>query len=240
RHTQRKDESDEGKVDNTSSKSRSSEDSSPQEDEKNFPAFVGSQGLVEEVETSLTIVLEGLNEEVPTYEEDVESFEDIQNAYDQLSNQFLKKQKRVLVLSGSVNTSEEDRKGFHVDLVKSKAHTFGIEEEMKFLQDKVSFLERACHELIETKKHLDSKVIKLDKDLHESDELSKRLPLTSKKLNKMWSIGKSVGDKWGLGYTSEHITTTSPKTMFMKGNSNPPPQELIQAHLRLEMVSVCT
>ncbi|CAK9153098.1 unnamed protein product [Ilex paraguariensis] len=81
------------------------------------------------------MVVKELEEEVPTYEEDVESFEDIQEAYDQVYEKFLKKQKRVVVLSGGVNTSEEDYKALHVDLMKSKAHVRGLEEEKMSLLD---------------------------------------------------------------------------------------------------------
>ncbi|CAK9161992.1 unnamed protein product, partial [Ilex paraguariensis] len=92
-----------------------------------------SKNEVDEVGTSATMVVEDLEETFPTCVEDVESFEDILDIYDQLYEQFLKQQRRVLVLSNSVNTSEEDRKTLHVNFVKSKAHFFSHEEEKNSL-----------------------------------------------------------------------------------------------------------
>ncbi|CAK9168168.1 unnamed protein product [Ilex paraguariensis] len=96
-----------------------------------------SRSKVEKVETSHTTVVEDLEEEVPIYNEGIESFEDKQDAYGQLHEQLLKQQRRLLVLRGRVNTSEEDRKTLHVNLVKSNAHVCKVKEEKKYFQDKI-------------------------------------------------------------------------------------------------------
>ncbi|CAK9146444.1 unnamed protein product [Ilex paraguariensis] len=67
------------------------------------------------------MIVEDLEEEIPTCVKDEDCFEDIQDVYDQLFVEFLKQQKNVLALNEKVNSSEEDRKALHVDLVKSKA-----------------------------------------------------------------------------------------------------------------------
>ncbi|CAK9165961.1 unnamed protein product [Ilex paraguariensis] len=126
--------------------------------------------------------MEDLEEEIPTCVKDEDCFEDIQDVYDQLFVEFLKQQKNVLALSEKVNSSEEDRKALHVDLVKSKA-----------LLDQVSFLKRECHEIVKSKKNLESNCAKLDKDLHESNELSKRIPQSNEKFHRMLSMGKKCG-----------------------------------------------
>ncbi|CAK9171882.1 unnamed protein product [Ilex paraguariensis] len=113
-------------------------------------------------------MVKDLEEEVPICNEDIENFEDKQDAYSQLYEQLLKQQSILLVLRDRVNTSEKDRKALHVNLVKSNAHVCEVEEEKKSLQEKVSFLERECHGLVESKKCLESKLIKFDRDLHES------------------------------------------------------------------------
>ncbi|CAK9135542.1 unnamed protein product [Ilex paraguariensis] len=146
------------------------------------------------------------------------------------------KRKRMISLSTRLKTSEDDKKTIHIDLIKSKDYICGLEEEKKPLQDKVSFLESEFNGFVETKKSLELKLIKLNRDLHESQELCKRLFLSTKKLNKMLFIGKSVGDKRGLGYTNENITFSPSKTMFVKGYPNPSPPRV---HKRVKMVRVC-
>ncbi|CAK9145356.1 unnamed protein product [Ilex paraguariensis] len=132
---------------------------------------------------------------------------------------------KLLSLSTRLNMSEDENKGLHVDLVKSMAQIVGIEEEKKSLHDKVSFLEGEYKGILEFKKGLEFKIIKVDRVLNESQELLKRHSQNTEKLDKMLAIGKSVGDKRGLGFTNEHNTFTSSKIVFGKGDPNPiPPQ----------------
>ncbi|CAK9162755.1 unnamed protein product, partial [Ilex paraguariensis] len=76
------------------------------------------------VETSFTTKVEDLENEIPTYVEDEECYEDIQDVYDQLYLQYQKQQEKVLSLSGRVNSIEEETRALHLDLVKSKALIF--------------------------------------------------------------------------------------------------------------------
>ncbi|CAK9185981.1 unnamed protein product, partial [Ilex paraguariensis] len=127
----------------------------------------------------------------------------------------VKQTEKLLSLSTRLKASEDEKKVIHVDLVKSKAHIVRHEEE-KSLHKKVSFLEREHKGIIESKKGLEFKLIKLDRDLHESQDLSKRIFQSMEKLYKIFGIGKSMGDKKGLGYTNENTTPTISKTIFVK------------------------
>ncbi|CAK9155766.1 unnamed protein product, partial [Ilex paraguariensis] len=107
-------------------------------------------------------------------EDDNESIKDIQQAYDQLVEEFLKENKRVHALSVRLKMSEDEKQALYIDLVKSKDHYYGLEEDIKSLKDKVSFLESECHGLVESKKSLEFKLIKLDRGFHESQEFSEK------------------------------------------------------------------
>ncbi|CAK9149621.1 unnamed protein product, partial [Ilex paraguariensis] len=169
-------------------------------------------------------VVQELEKEIPTCVEDEDFFKDIQDVYDQLYVQFLKQQENVFSLNGWVNLSEEETRAPQVHLVKSNAQICGLEDENKSLLDRVNFLEKECHELLKSKKNLESKYAKLDKDFQESNKPSKRLPQCDEKFDRMLSIGQSVGDKRGLGYTNEY-TNISSKTVFVKGITNPSPPQ---------------
>ncbi|CAK9150548.1 unnamed protein product, partial [Ilex paraguariensis] len=72
------------------------------------------------VETSPTTEVNDLEKEIPTCVEDDECYKDIQAVYDQLHLQYLKQQEKVLSLSDRVNSSEEETRALHLDLVKLK------------------------------------------------------------------------------------------------------------------------
>ncbi|CAK9174805.1 unnamed protein product, partial [Ilex paraguariensis] len=103
-----------------------------------------------EVKATPTTKVEDLAEKIPTCGalEDEECFEDIQDAYDQLNVQFLKQQKKVFSFNDRVNSSKEDRKALHLDLVKPKTQICGLEEDKKSFLDRVSFFEREDYELV--------------------------------------------------------------------------------------------
>ncbi|CAK9164488.1 unnamed protein product [Ilex paraguariensis] len=106
--------------------------------------------------------------EVSTSEDETEIVKNLQYAYNELYKGCLKQGEKLLSLNTRLKTNEDEKKALHVDLVKSKAHIFGFEEDEKSLHDKVSFLEEEHNGLLESKKGLEFKLIKLDRDLHES------------------------------------------------------------------------
>ncbi|CAK9142285.1 unnamed protein product [Ilex paraguariensis] len=73
--------------------------------------------------------------------------------------------------------------------------------------------------LVKSKKNLESKCVKQDEDLRESTELYNGISQRNAKFERMLSMGKSVGDKRGLGYPNEN-TQTSCKTIFVKCITN--------------------
>ncbi|CAK9152189.1 unnamed protein product, partial [Ilex paraguariensis] len=63
-------------------------------------------------------------------EDDTESIDDIQEAYDQLVEEFLKEKKKVHVLTTRLKMSEEENQALHVDLVNFKANNCWLQEEI--------------------------------------------------------------------------------------------------------------
>ncbi|CAK9165933.1 unnamed protein product, partial [Ilex paraguariensis] len=68
-------------------------------------------------------------------EDETKSFEDLQDAYNELYKECLKQGKKLLCLSMRLKTREEVKKSLHMDLFKSEAHIVGLEEK-KSLHDK--------------------------------------------------------------------------------------------------------
>ncbi|CAK9141060.1 unnamed protein product, partial [Ilex paraguariensis] len=75
-------------------------------------------------------------------EDETESVEGLQDAYNGIYNECLKQGEKLFSLLLRLKTSEDKKKALHVNLVKSNAYICGLVEEMKSLHDKVSFLER--------------------------------------------------------------------------------------------------
>ncbi|CAK9136753.1 unnamed protein product, partial [Ilex paraguariensis] len=69
-------------------------------------------------------------------EDETESVEDFQDAYNELYKECLKQGEKLLSLSTRLKTSEDEKKVLHMDLVKSKTHICGLEEEKKSIHDK--------------------------------------------------------------------------------------------------------
>ncbi|CAK9149873.1 unnamed protein product, partial [Ilex paraguariensis] len=110
------------------------------------------------------------HDKVPSSDDDIESIENIQQAYDQLVEEFLKQKNRQCA-EHKARKNEDEKQELHLNLVKCKVHNCGLEEDIKSMKDKLSFLDSECYGIVECKKSL----IKHDKDLHESQELYKRL-----------------------------------------------------------------
>ncbi|CAK9176345.1 unnamed protein product, partial [Ilex paraguariensis] len=72
----------------------------------------------------------------PLVKDETENAEDPQHAYNELYNECLKQGEKFLLLSMSLKINEDEKKALHVDLVKSKAHIVGLEEEKKSLHDR--------------------------------------------------------------------------------------------------------
>ncbi|CAK9174121.1 unnamed protein product, partial [Ilex paraguariensis] len=79
--------------------------------------------------------------EVSTSEDETECIEDLQDAYNEFYKECPKQGEKLLSLSMRLKTSEDENKTLHVHLVMFKAYVVGLEEEKKFLLDKLSFLE---------------------------------------------------------------------------------------------------
>ncbi|CAK9158841.1 unnamed protein product, partial [Ilex paraguariensis] len=71
-------------------------------------------------------------------DEEIESVEDLQDAYNELFKECLKQAERLVSFSTRLKMSEDEKKELHVELVNSKAHIVGLEVEKKFLHDKVN------------------------------------------------------------------------------------------------------
>ncbi|CAK9142275.1 unnamed protein product, partial [Ilex paraguariensis] len=165
------------------------------------------------------------DKEIPTCAEDEDYYEDIRGVYGQLFVQFFKQLGKVLYFSDQVNSSEEETRGLQEDSFKSKGQIRSLEDENKFLPDRMRFLLlREWQELVKSKKNLESKWVKFDKDLRESSELSNRHSQPSETFGRMFSMVICLGDNCGLGNTNER-THTSSMAVFVKCISNPSPRQ---------------
>ncbi|KAA0051650.1 zf-CCHC domain-containing protein/UBN2 domain-containing protein [Cucumis melo var. makuwa] len=112
------------------------------------------------------------------------------------------------------HSNKEDE---HDDENVSSKHVCDCNEKEALL-DKVRFLEHDVCEKDNLIKVLKENELNVLQDLDKAKETIKKLTISAQRLGRIIEVGKSYGDKRGLGYIDELSTPSSSKTTFVKAS----------------------
>ena len=110
------------------------------------------------------------------------------------------------------------------------------------LLDKVRFLEHDSCEKDNLIKVLKENELSVLQELDKAKETIKKLTIGAQRLDKIIEVGKSYGDKRGLGYIDESSTPSSSKTTFVKASPIVPKFNMsnhVSNHVKSSFVPIC-
>ena len=177
-----------------------------------------------------------------------ENFESMQNDLEKLSSKYvvLKKKYNVLIsenksLLDTIACFKENENFEQIEElnVSSDKHVC-IEKDA--LLDKVRFLEHDSCEKDNLIKVLKENELSVLQELDKAKETIKKLTIGAQRLDKIIEVGKSYGDKRGLGYIDESSTPSSSKTTFVKASPIVPKSNMsnhVSNHVKSSFVPIC-
>ena len=177
-----------------------------------------------------------------------ENFESMQNDLEKLSSKYvvLKKKYNVLIsenksLLDTIACFKENENFEQIEElnVSSDKHVC-IEKDA--LLDKVRFLEHDSCEKDNLIKVLKENELSVLQELDKAKETIKKLTIGAQRLDKIIEVGKSYGDKRGLGYIDESSTPSSSKTTFVKASPIVPKFNMsnhVSNHVKSSFVPIC-
>ena len=177
-----------------------------------------------------------------------ENFESMQNDLEKLSSKYvvLKKKYNVLIsenksLLDTIACFKENENFEQIEElnVSSDKHVC-IEKDA--LLDKVRFLEHDSCEKDNLIKVLKENELSVLQELDKAKETIKKLTIGAQRLDKIIEVGKSYGDKRGLGYIDESSTPSSSKTTFIKASPIVPKFNMsnhVSNHVKSSFVPIC-
>lgn len=184
--------------------------------------------------------------EPPSYDELFETFESMQSDLEKLSSKYIVLKKKYNALS-SENKLLLDKiacfkENEHVEIEESNISCEKHVCDCDDLIDKVRFLEHDGCEKDNLIKLLKEKELNILQDLDKANESIKTLTIGAQRLDKIIDIGKSFGDKRGLGYIDEHSTPSSSKTIFVKESPIVPKLDMpnvVSNHVNTSYLPIC-
>jgi len=189
--------------------------------------------------------------ESPSYDELFETFENMQNELEKLGSKYNVLRKKYNTLTSENKTLLDEitcLKLHEHDIVKIDKIDVSCDEhaldcdEKNILLDKVKFLEQDCCEKDNLLKLLKEKELNVLHELDKANKSIKKLTIGAQRLDKIIEVGKSYGDKRGVGYIDEVSTPSTSKTIFVKASPlvsklNIP--KIVSKHDKSSFVPIC-